>query len=72
MDRKNFLKTSSSAGLILTVMPFSILTGKDDRKVRLGFIGTGSRGGGHLRRLVNRSDVEVMVIKPIKNTTFKL
>lgn len=62
MDRKNFLKTTSSAGLMLTVMPFSSLTGKDDRKVRLGFIGTGSRGGGHLRGLVNRSDVEVPAI----------
>lgn len=62
MNRKRFIKTSSAAGLALSVMPFSILTGKDDRKVRLGFIGTGSRGGGHLRGLVARTDVEVPAI----------
>lgn len=59
MDRKKFIKTSSAASIGLSIVPFSILKDQDDRKVRLGFIGTGSRGTGHLRGLVNGLDVEV-------------
>lgn len=61
MNRKEFIQTSA-AGVGLSAMPFSILKGRDDRKVRLGFIGVGSRGGGHLRGVLNRDDVEVNAI----------
>src|SRR5690625_5922144 len=56
MDRKEFIKTGS-AGVALSMMPFNILKGVDDRVVRLGFIGVGSRGSGHLRGMLNRDDV---------------
>ena len=62
MDRRKFIKTSSAAGLGLSVMPFNILTGQDNRTVRLGFIGTGSRGGGHVRGFASRTDVEIPAI----------
>lgn len=62
MDRKKFLQTSAMAGVGFSVMPYSILKGTDDRKVRLGFIGTGSRGGGHVRGFANRPDVEIPAI----------
>ena len=38
------------------------LFGKDDRKVRLGFIGVGGRGTGHLRAILRRDDVEIPAI----------
>ncbi|MTI87798.1 MAG: Gfo/Idh/MocA family oxidoreductase [Balneolaceae bacterium] len=62
IDRKEFLRTSAVAGLGLSVAPFSILKGKDDRKVALGFLGVGSRGTSHLRGILNRDDVEVKAI----------
>src|SRR5690625_135428 len=61
MDRKEFIKTGS-AGVALSMMPFNILKGVDDRVVRLGFIGVGSRGSGHLRGMLNRDDVVVNAI----------
>src|SRR5690625_7205544 len=42
--------------------PFNVLTGGVDRVVRLGFIGVGSRGSGHLRGMLNRDDVVVNAI----------
>lgn len=62
MDRKRFIKTSSAAGVGFAVMPFNIIRGEDDRKVRIGFIGVGARGSGHLRGLTSRLDVEVPAI----------
>lgn len=62
MDRRKFIKTSSAAGIGLSVMPFNILKGQDDRKARIGFIGVGSRGGGHLRGIAMRSDTEIPAI----------
>lgn len=62
MDRRKFIKTSSAAGLGLSVLPFNILKGQDDRKARIGFIGVGSRGGGHLRGIASRADTEIPAI----------
>ncbi|HEX6982525.1 MAG TPA: Gfo/Idh/MocA family oxidoreductase [Balneolaceae bacterium] len=62
MDRKNFIKTSAAAGIGLSLAPFSILKGKDNRKVSLGFLGVGARGSSHLRGMLNRGDVEVKAI----------
>ena len=59
MDRKSFIQASTAAGVGFSMMPFNILKEKDDRKVKLGFIGVGSRGTGHLRGILNRTDVEV-------------
>ncbi len=61
MNRKSFIKRSSAIA-IGSMAPFNILQGKDDRKVRLGFIGVGGRGTGHLRGMLARSDVEVPAI----------
>lgn len=62
MNRKNFIKTSSAVSAGLTIKPFTILKGKDDRKVRLGFIGVGARGTSHLSGILNRNDTEVHAI----------
>ncbi len=63
MNRKDFIKRSTAAGIGLSISPsFNLLKGVDDRKVRLGFIGVGSRGTGHLRGILNRDDIEVNAI----------
>ena len=58
--RRNFIKTSALAGATL-YMPH-LLTGQDDRKARLGFIGVGGRGRTHLRLCLQRPDTEVKAI----------
>lgn len=61
--RRNFIKTSTVAGLGLTILPSSVAFPKDkDSKVRLGFIGVGLRGQGHLELALRRSDTEVVAI----------
>jgi len=59
MKRSDFMKAGTAAGLGLTLLGPNILMGKDDRKVRLGFIGLGGRGASHLRRVLQRNDVVV-------------
>ena len=69
MNRKDFIIRSTAAGIGLSVTPtFNILKGTDDRKVRLGFIGVGSRGTGHLRGILSRTDIEVPAICDISET----
>ncbi len=64
MNRKDFIKASSAsaAGFALPIKSFNIASKKDDRFVRVGFIGTGSRGTGHLRGILNRDDIQVPAI----------
>ena len=62
LNRRDFIKKSTMAGLGVSFLAPNILTGKDDRKVRLGFIGVGLRGTDHLRRVLNRPDVQVTAI----------
>lgn len=61
--RRNFIKTSTVAGLGLTILPSTVAFPKDkDPKVRLGFIGVGLRGQGHLELALRRNDTEVVAI----------
>jgi predicted dehydrogenase len=71
IDRKEFLRTTALTGLGLSLSPFSVLQGKDDRTVSLGFLGVGARGSGHLRGMLNRDDVEVNAILDPKKENLK-
>lgn len=62
IERRNFIKATAIAGLGASLFTPNMLFGKDDRKVRLGFIGLGSRGRGHFRRCLERNDVEITAI----------
>lgn len=62
ISREKFIKTTSLAGVGMATMPFSILRGKDDRKVNIGFIGVGGRGTGHVAGMAARSDVEITAL----------
>ena len=63
INRRSFIKHTTAAGIGLSVLSFpNILTGKDDRKVRIGLIGVGLRGRNHLNVLLQRSDTEIIAI----------
>ena len=59
-NRRDFVKTSALAGTALFVP--NLLTGQDDRKARLGFIGVGGRGRSHLGLCLQRNDTQVNAI----------
>ena len=61
LDRRNFIKTSAGAALSAAVWPKTLL-GQDDRKARLGFIGTGLRGTDLLKLALRRSDTEINAV----------
>ncbi|MEL7832904.1 Gfo/Idh/MocA family oxidoreductase [Fodinibius sp. Rm-B-1B1-1] len=71
INRKDFLKTTALTGLGLSMAPFSILRGNDDRTISLGFLGVGARGSSHLRGILNRDDVEVKAILDPKEKNLK-
>lgn len=56
------MKTSAAVVAGATMFTPNMLFGKDDRKVRMAFIGLGGRGRSHLRRILQRDDVEVKAI----------
>lgn len=62
INRKKFIKSATAAGIGLSVAPFNIIKARDSQAVRIGIIGVGSRGTGHLRGLLSRPDVTVPAI----------
>ncbi len=62
-SRRKFVKDVSlaAAGLAM-VRPGSLWSSVPDRKVRLGFIGTGLRGQSHLALALRRADTEVVAV----------
>lgn len=61
-SRRSFIKTVSAAGLGFSVAPFNIIAKSESDRIRMGIIGVGARGTGHLRGLLSREDVEVPAI----------
>ncbi|MDW7694650.1 Gfo/Idh/MocA family oxidoreductase [Flammeovirgaceae bacterium SG7u.111] len=62
LTRRNFVKKTAAAGLVASLGTPNILFGKDDRKVRLAFIGTGMRGRNHVSLAAIRDDVTITAI----------
>ncbi|MCG8306811.1 MAG: Gfo/Idh/MocA family oxidoreductase [Cytophagales bacterium] len=60
--RREFIKTSATAIAGASVMTPNVIFGKDDRKVRMAFIGLGGRGRWHMKLCLQREDVEVKAI----------
>lgn len=61
--RRDFVKQSTAASMGISLLGFpSLKRNSDDRKVRLGFIGTGLRGRNHLDLVLRRKDTEVKAI----------
>src|SRR5687768_11496494 len=66
-SRRSFIKKSALAGLGLVALSnVNLQAGSKATKVRLGFIGVGLRGQGHLDLALRRSDVDVIAICDIQ------
>jgi len=64
VNRREFIKACALSGVAATVSA-STLRGKDDRKVRLGFIGVGGRGSGLLANCLTIPGVEITAISDV-------
>ncbi|UKJ06830.1 Gfo/Idh/MocA family protein [Solitalea lacus] len=62
MHRRDFLRNSAIAAAGITILPSSVVFGKDGDKVRLGYIGVGARGQTHIDEALKRDDVEIVAI----------
>ncbi len=62
MERRDFIKNGSIAAAGFAILPTGSLFAKDDRKVRLGYIGVGARGMSHIREGLLRDDVEIVAV----------
>lgn len=66
-SRRNFLKSTFTTGLGLSILPASVIQAKEKNpKTKLGFIGVGLRGQNHLELALMRQDVEVIAICDIE------
>jgi len=63
VSRRNFIKTGTIATMGLSMLPGSVqgLT-VADKKVRIGVIGTGNRGTGHVGNLLTIDGVEIAAV----------
>ena len=59
LDRREFVKGTAGAVVSMTGFRPNILLGRDDRSVRLGFIGVGGRGTNLLELALRRDDTVV-------------
>jgi len=73
MNRKEFVKTTGLAAAAFT-LPFgeSLFAQSSENKVKLGIIGVGQRGRGHLNNLLKRNDVEITAICDIDTRCMNL
>lgn len=62
MERRDFIKSGTMAAAGFSILPTGSLFAKDDRKVRLGYIGVGARGMTHINEGLLRDDVEIVAI----------
>ena len=63
MLRKDFIRNASLAAASVAFVPTKdLFAAKADVKVKMGLIGVGARGLGHLDLLLRREDVEVVCI----------
>jgi len=62
MKRRTFVKNTAIAAAGFTILPSRNLFSKDEKKVRLGFIGTGLRGQNHIELALKRNDVDIVAI----------
>ncbi|MGV3509206.1 MAG: Gfo/Idh/MocA family protein [Sphingobacteriaceae bacterium] len=62
MNRRNFIKQGALATAGFTILPSGILFAQNKDKIKLGYIGVGLRGRGHIRQGLLRDDVEIVAI----------
>lgn len=62
MDRREFIGSGAVLAAGISVLPSSVVFGRNMDKVRLGYIGVGLRGRSHIREGLLRDDVEIVAI----------
>jgi len=64
LHRRSFIKGTVAAGVGLSLLntPAKLFANEKKPKVRVGLIGVGARGSGHLSLCLHREDVEVIAI----------
>lgn len=67
-SRREFIRTTAAAGAGLSLLPSSLdaIAQPKDAKLRVGIIGVGFRGQGHLGQALSREDIEVVAICDIQ------
>jgi predicted dehydrogenase len=70
--RRDFIKTTATATLGATLVANEAFSKSDDPKVRIGIIGVGLRGQGHLELALARPDVEVVAICDVQQRMIDL
>ncbi len=71
IERRDFIKGAAGAAAGLAGVP-AVLRGRDDRKVRVGVIGTGLRGRSLLGLILRRPDTEVPALCDIDPEALRL
>lgn len=62
LTRRRFIQQSAATAAATVALPNVVFGKSDDRKVRIGFIGTGLRGRNHVRAALYRADVVIPAI----------
>jgi predicted dehydrogenase len=71
IERRDFIKGAAGAAAGLAGLP-AVLRGRDDRKIRVGVIGTGLRGRSLLGLILQRPDTEVPALCDIAPDALQL
>lgn len=72
MKRRDFLQTSAVAAAGFSILPSGSLFAAAKNKVRLGYIGVGARGMGHISMGLQRDDVEIVAICDTQERSLKI
>src|SRR5215203_137176 len=71
MHRRTFLKDTALASAAFTILPSATLINSEDKRVKVGVIGTGLRGQNHIDNLLRRKDVDVVAVCDIDEEMLK-
>jgi predicted dehydrogenase len=71
MDRRKFISSGTVLAAGISILPSSIVFGRNMQKVRLGYIGVGLRGRNHIDEGLLRDDVEIIAICDTQEQSLK-
>jgi hypothetical protein len=71
MHRRDFVRNTAVGLAGLTILPTGSLFARNADKIRLGFIGVGQRGRDHINEGLLRSDVDIVAICDIQESSLK-
>ena len=62
INRRDFIKTTATASAAATVIPTSLFSSQTNKRIKLGFIGTGMRGQWVLSLAAKYPEVDIPAI----------